>query len=175
MNDTPILVAVLHDIAHIKVVGRANFETATHFKTAFDALQKRGFRHFAIDLADCAQMDSTFLGVLAGSAMNLSRGTGGKGGPAIELFRPNDRIVKLLSDLGVGHLLKTTRKTDQAMPYEAAPAAETTPTTMAQTSLEAHETLMALNPNNRVKFKDVVTFLKEDLARVSPNAPPPEH
>jgi len=31
------------------------------------------------------------------------------------------------------------------------------------TSLEAHQTLMALNPENVARFKDVTQFLAEDL------------
>lgn len=166
MKDSSILMAVCGEAAYLRPVGRANFETAADFKSAFGALQERGFRHYVIDLAECTQMDSTFLGILAGSAMKL----GGQAGDprAIHLCRPNDRIMKLLGDLGVDKFFKIS--TDEALPsdYQDAPTADATPTTMAKTSLEAHETLMALCPDNRLKFKDVVTFLKEDLARLSP-------
>jgi hypothetical protein len=34
---------------------------------------------------------------------------------------------------------------------------------IARTSLEAHQTLMAMNPENVARFKDVAQFLAEDL------------
>ena len=64
----------------------------------------------------------------------------------------------------------STNKDDTAG-YEDAPAVTDTPAAMARTSLEAHEALMSISPENRCKFKDVVSFLKEDLEKVSPNAP----
>ena len=36
---------------------------------------------------------------------------------------------------------------------------------LAETSLEAHRTLMHLNPENVPRFKDVTIFLEEDLGR----------
>jgi hypothetical protein len=34
---------------------------------------------------------------------------------------------------------------------------------ITRTSLEAHQTLMAANPDNAARFKDVAQFLAEDL------------
>jgi hypothetical protein len=34
---------------------------------------------------------------------------------------------------------------------------------MARTSLDAHQVLMALHPDNEQKFKEVTTFLEEQL------------
>jgi len=170
MNETSILVAVCEDVAHIRVTGRADFAVATRFKTAFEALRHRGFHLFAIDLGDCLQMDSTFLGTLAGATMNLGCRVGGTTRPPIELFRPNKRLQKLLSDLGVDSLFSISTESDKAVDYEAAPPVRPTPTAMARTSLEAHEALMSISPKNRSRFKDVVSFLRDDLSKVAPNA-----
>jgi hypothetical protein len=37
---------------------------------------------------------------------------------------------------------------------------------VARTCLEAHRTLMELNPGNAQKFKDVAQFLAEDVKRL---------
>jgi len=37
---------------------------------------------------------------------------------------------------------------------------------ITRTSLEAHQTLMAMNPENAVRFKDVAQFLAEDLKNI---------
>ncbi|MCC6352642.1 MAG: STAS domain-containing protein [Verrucomicrobiae bacterium] len=166
MKQPSILMAARENVAYLRPLGRANFETAADFKAAFEALRQRDFRHYVIDLAECTQMDSTFLGILAGSAMKLGGDRPERG--TIHLHRPNARIMKLLDDLGVTGLFAIT--SDEPLPpdYRDAPAADATPATMAKTSLEAHELLMALSPDNEMRFKDVVTFLKEDLARLSP-------
>lgn len=166
MKDSSILMAAHAEAAYIRPLGRANFETAADFKAAFEALRARGFRRYVIDLAECSQMDSTFLGILAASAMKLGGGTADPG--AIHLCRPNERIVKLLGDLGVDRLFVISADAPMPPDYRDAPHADASPATMAKTSLEAHETLMALCPDNRLKFKDVVTFLKEDLESLSP-------
>ena len=38
--------------------------------------------------------------------------------------------------------------------------------------LEAHENLVALSPENLPKFKDVLTFLREDLKNLNSNNKP---
>jgi anti-anti-sigma regulatory factor len=166
MKPSSILVATHQDAAFIRPIGRATFESAADFKAAFGAMRERGFRRFIVDLAECAQMDSTFLGTLAASAMKLreQRGTD----LPIHLCGPNERIVKLLGDLGVIDLFRISRTEPTPSDYRDAPGADASPRTMAQTSLEAHETLIALCPENRPKFKDVVTFLKEDLGKIAP-------
>jgi len=37
---------------------------------------------------------------------------------------------------------------------------------LTRACLEAHETLMAINPENVARFKDVAMFLAEDLAKL---------
>ncbi len=37
---------------------------------------------------------------------------------------------------------------------------------IAETSLEAHEELMRLNPDNVARFKSVTEFLSKDLAKI---------
>jgi hypothetical protein len=110
-------------------------------------------------------MDSTFLGVLAGFGMKLNAKTT----PAdrgIELHNATARVSELLENLGTAHLFKSTTGPLQlpsdvqaCTPESINPSHEQ----ITRTSLEAHQTLMAMNSENVARFKDVAQFLAEDL------------
>ena len=159
--------------ACIKISGRANFSSSIDFKTLVNELLQKQCRYFVLDLSECTLMDSTFLGVLAGFGLKSASAKAGQDAVPIELLNPNERIVELLESLGVLHLFKLSQG-----PLAAAEPAETctvnpaTPTKeeVTRACLEAHRTLMELNPQNAAKFKEVAAFLAEDLkkARTGP-------
>ncbi len=166
MPSANLSVLVGKSFACIKIAGRANFSSSPDFKTLLDELAEKHYAHFIIDLSDCALMDSTFLGVLAGFGMRLNP----NGAPAergIELHNATARVRELLENLGTEHLFKHTDgplKLPADIVKTCTPEA-TTPSheQLTRTSLEAHQTLMAINPENVVRFKDVAQFLAEDL------------
>lgn len=154
--------------ACIKISGRANFTSSIDFKTLVHELLEKGCRYLVLDLSECTLMDSTFLGVLAGFGLKSASGKDGQGGVPIELLNPNERVVELLESLGVLHLFKLVQ--GQATATEATESRALTPCDstreeVARACLEAHQTLMELNPQNAAKFKDVATFLAEDLKK----------
>jgi anti-sigma B factor antagonist len=155
----------------IKIEGRANFTSSVDFKTLVNSLWQQGHHHFVLDLTDCMLMDSTFLGVLAGLGLKFTNGE--KKDPCdatpIELLNPNARIADLLENLGVAHLFHTLAGRSEGdsgklVPVEQ-PAANATKTDISRTCLEAHKTLMDINPANIPKFKDVAQYLAEDLKK----------
>ena len=165
MSSTNLSVLVGKNFVCIKIAGRANFASSPDFKTLLNELAQKGFGHFIIDLRECALMDSTFLGVLAGFGMKLNP----QGAPAergIELHGATVRVGELLENLGAAHLFKLTTgdlklpdDVQACVPESINPSHEQ----IARTSLEAHQTLMAMNPENVARFKDVAQFLAEDL------------
>lgn len=165
MSSANLKVLVGKSCACIKICGRANFACSPDFKTLLNELSQKGFAHFVIDLGECVLMDSTFLGVLAGFGMKLNP----NGAPAergIELHNASPRVGELLDNLGAAHLFKATSGPLQlpADMVACTPAAQNpTHEELTRTSLEAHQTLMAMNPENVVRFKDVAQFLAEDL------------
>ena len=160
-----MLVLVGKDFACVKITGRANFSFSPDFKALLAGLAQKGYGHFIIDLSECMLMDSTFLGVLAGFGlkMNQPEASNQRG---IELFNPNARVVELLENLGALHLFKVITDALQ-LPgdVETRTPEPTHPTheQITRTSLEAHQTLMAVHPDNVARFKDVTQFLAEDL------------
>jgi anti-anti-sigma regulatory factor len=154
--------------ACIKLVGRANFASSIDFRTLVIELQQKGYTYFVLDLSECLLMDSTFLGVLAGFGLKMSSARGEQGGTGIELFNPNARITELLENLGVLHLFKLGQGCvpvpEQAEPRAHTPASPSKEE-VTRACLEAHQTLMHLNPENASRFKEVAQFLAEDLQK----------
>jgi hypothetical protein len=110
-------------------------------------------------------MDSTFLGILSGFGLKLNPcGEADKCG--IELLNPNMRIIELLENLGALHLFKVSTG-EMQLPADVQPCTpepvNPSHEEVTRTSLEAHQTLMAVNPENVARFKDVTQFLAEDL------------
>jgi anti-sigma B factor antagonist len=169
MNESPakLMVAVSDQVVCVKVHGRADFNLSLDLKKLFDELQQRGYRRFVIELCDCAMMDSTFLGMLSGQGLKFRNANNPQNSP-LELMNPSPRITEVLENLGVAHLFKITHCPDAwVAPYEPlAQPADKAKAEVTRNCLEAHRTLMSLNPENVKKFKDVAQFLAEDLKRL---------
>jgi len=150
--------------AWIRIGGRASFNNSVDFKTLVTILAQNGCSHFILDLSECLLMDSTFLGVLAG--LGLKYPHNGDNHPAFELLNPNHRIADLLENLGVIHLFRIIHGQSCPQPMKGLEQmSENNATEVTRTCLEAHQTLMKVNPNNVAKFKDVTEYLAEDLRK----------
>ena len=164
-SSAKLSVLVGKDFACLKIAGRANFSFSPDFKTLLTELSQKGYTRFVIDLSECVLMDSTFLGVLAGFGIKLNQ-AGAANQHGIELLNANARVTELLENLGALHLFKTT---SGALPLPdnirtcTPESINPTHEEITRTSLEAHQTLMSVNPDNVARFKDVTQFLAEDL------------
>jgi anti-sigma B factor antagonist len=160
------MVAVFDSLVCIKISGRATFVSSVDLGKLVDELASRGLKHFVFDLTDCVMMDSTFLGVLAGIALKL--GAGKKEGAECQpqLLNANPRISEVLENLGVVDLFKLVNSKGQLTnSYEPAKSETVSQVEITRTCLQAHKLLMAIQPENVAKFKDVAQFLSEDLKR----------
>jgi anti-sigma B factor antagonist len=165
MPSVNLKVLVGKNFACVKIAGRANFASSPDFKTLLAELLSKGYTHFIIDLSECVLMDSTFLGILSqfGLKLNPADVAGRRG---MELLNPNTRVAELLENLGALHLFTViTGALDLPDDVKTCTPESIHPTheQITRTSLEAHQTLMAVNPENVARFKDVTQFLAEDL------------
>jgi len=164
-----LLVSVGERTVLIKIAGRANFDSSVNFKTLVNELRQKNYDRYLLDLSECLLMDSTFLGVLAGFGLKLAPPADTQGSAAIELLNPNVRVSELLENLGVAHLFKIARGDPLPLEnMESLPPVTTNPTRqeLSRTCLDAHQTLMEINPANIPKFKDVAQFLADDLKKM---------
>jgi anti-anti-sigma regulatory factor len=165
-----LLVLVGEQFACVKVAGRANFATAVDFKTVLTELENKGFPYLVIELSECPLMDSTFLGVLAATGIRMNPANVDCVKQAIELRNANERLLELLENLGVLHLFKTCNgELPRCEQIDSSPC-QPTREALTRASLEAHQTLMQINPDNVARFKDVTKFLAEDLERLKGNS-----
>jgi len=167
-NSPQLQVAMIEGAPVVKITGRANFTLGVDFKRLTSVLRERGHKRFALELSGCQMMDSTFLGVLAGLGLKSAE-TSDEKDSAVCLFGASSRILDMLDNLGVRHLFRALSipDTDKASFEAVEPTGEaTSKAEVSRTCLEAHQLLMAINPANVDKFKDVTAFLAEDVKRL---------
>jgi anti-sigma B factor antagonist len=161
-----LMVLMGEQFACVKVSGRANFATSVDFKTLLTGLVAKGYPYIVIELSECPLMDSTFLGVLAASGIRMNPENAECVTQAIELRNANERLLELLENLGVLHLFKTCNGELPQCEEVKSDSCQPTREALTRASLEAHQTLMQINPANVARFKDVTKFLAEDLEKL---------
>ncbi len=165
MNTTSsVLVGCIDRTVWVKVEGRGSFQNSAGLKEFVKQMIQRGFRDFVVDLRDCEQMDSTFMGTLAGVALRLREiGQGG-----LRVINVNERNADLLGSLGLDQLFTVENAGVVAeVPADSqlheAVVKNKSSETQKQTVLEAHEALVEADAANAVKFKDVLEFMRNEL------------
>ena len=154
------LVDAYSDPVVIRIEGRACFLNSACLRDFVTQMVRSGKRRFVIDFLRCTSMDSTFLGVHAGFALEL-RKANPKG--SVVLTRMGQRNLELVRNLGL-HKLLTVDASDAPLPGDdrAAPlvCGDRTELDTARLVLEAHENLVSADEDNRRKFQDVLVFMK---------------
>lgn len=160
-NKPVFLVDAYSDPVVVRIEGRASFQNSGCLRDFITEMLARGRTRFVLDFQHCASMDSTFLGVLAGAAIELRKRTGGTG--SLIAARVGARNVELMRNLGL-HRLLTVDAGDFPMsfakcdtPLDAGKCSEME---SARLVLEAHENLVNADDANRTKFQDVLAFLR---------------
>jgi anti-sigma B factor antagonist len=166
-SDKPVYqVDAYSDPVIVRIDGRACFQNSGCLRDFISGMIKQGKTRFVLDFQHCASMDSTFLGVLAGSALELRKATKGAGN--LVLARVGQRNLELIRNLGL-HRLMTVDAGDFQMNFakcdQPLTQSQQDELTSARMVLQAHENLVAADESNRSKFQDVMSFLKN---RVDP-------
>jgi anti-anti-sigma factor len=154
------LVDACSDPVVVRIEGRACFQNSSSLRDFVGEMLRQGKQRFVIDFQHCASMDSTFLGVLAGVALELRKTTPPG---SIVLARVGARNLELIRNLGL-HRLLTVDAGEAAMNFgtcsKALAVLDSGELDRARHVLESHEHLIAADEGNRVKFQDVLAFLK---------------
>ena len=154
------LVDAYSDPVVVRVEGRACFQNSPGLRDFVGEMLKQGRVRFVVDFQHCTSMDSTFLGVLAGIALELRK----QNPPgSLVVARAGPRNLELIRNLGLHRLLTVdegvlpapSANGRMALPHSAGGELE-----KARHVLESHEHLVAADEGNRAKFQDVLSFLK---------------
>jgi anti-sigma B factor antagonist len=163
---------------YIRVIGRGCFQNSRALRTFAADMIQRGSREFVLDLAQCAGMDSTFLGVLTGIGLSLRQ----EHPPAtVHVIHAPSRICDLLKSLWLDRLFRVEAggadlpgcvppdgadfqklpDSDPSGGISSLPREET-----REVMLAAHDDLVRADSRNEPKFAEVIKLLREE-------APPP--
>ncbi len=157
------LVDANSDPVAVRIEGRASFQNCACMRDFLTQVVGNGKRHVVMDFQRCTSMDSTFLGVLAGAAIQLRK----QNPPgSLVLCRLGPRNLELVRNLGLHRLLivdtgepRVGVSEGQALNCEV----QRDEIASARLVLEAHENLVAADAENQAKFQDVLTFLRQQL------------
>ena len=154
------LVSAYSDPVIVQINGKANYLNCNSFREFIEKIVDEGNEHIVLDFKGCTGMDSTFLGILTGTAIELRKQT-----PVGILILCNlgKRNHELVYNLGLQNLLtidedilsvSDTTKKDQFFALKNVKVSD------AKEVLKAHENLVQADENNAAKFQDVIAFLK---------------
>ncbi|WP_397384067.1 STAS domain-containing protein [Prosthecobacter sp.] len=165
---THILVGTIGRVFWMRVDGRGTFQNSLQAKKALQRVVSQGMRNLVVDLERCPMMDSTFLGMLTGAALNLRE----SGGGSLSVVNANQRNLQLLTSLGLDHILELDRdgKLWEAERKEVCDALQNCGETTAECKevqtqhvLSAHQALADVSDANESRFHDVIEFLEKEL------------
>jgi anti-anti-sigma factor len=149
----------------IRVEGRASFQNSASLRDFMSEMRRQGRTRYVMDFKNCTSMDSTFLGVLAGAALDLRKVVDG----SLVLCRVGERNLELIQNLGLHRLLIVDTAScapcaekiaSATAPVALAPQGKLNELENARLVLAAHENLVSVDEANRTKFQDVLAFLK---------------
>jgi len=149
----------------VRIQGRACFTNSGGLKDFLAEMIRLGRSRFVLDFSACTGMDSTFLGILAGTALQLRR-LAPPGG--LTLARVGERNLELIRNLGLHRLAVVDAGAaplafpgaDQALADRRRDELE-----QAKLVLEAHENLVETDAGNAARFQDVLSFLRSRVSR----------
>ncbi len=153
------------EIALIKVLGKGNFSNSLPLKRFVShVFSMNSHPRFILDMVECEMMDSTFMGVLAGTCIQQTRNGGGK----VIVVNANAHCQRLLKTLGLTHLLEMQTGTPEELQRgeeELKPILESKADKVDQIclTLRAHKDLAAVDPENKIRFQNVIEYLEKSL------------
>lgn len=152
----------------VKVEGKGSFLNSGNLKEFTREMVNRGYREFVVDLENCAMMDSTFMGTMAGVALRLKE----LGHGHLHVVHCGERSRSLLTGLGLDQIFDIHSNGSAApqcskLEHEKANGADKKQVNADM--LDAHEALCEAVPQNFSRFKDVLDYLKQDLHNESPS------
>ncbi|WP_309398346.1 STAS domain-containing protein [Cerasicoccus maritimus] len=169
-SESPVfLIDAYSEPVILRIQGRASFLNCAPVRDFFDRVAEMGKRSVVIDFQDCTGMDSTFLGIMAGAALEFR-----KLDPPGEftLVRLSQRNLELVRNLGL-HRIMNVETGDFEMTFnstesESLKNASQSERDNAAMVLKAHECLVEADSSNQKKFQDVLSFLRLQVDKDAP-------
>ena len=162
MNKNSIYqVCVTNEEVYVCVKEKASYMNCNPLRTFLHEMVKEGNRFFVIDFQHCSSMDSTFLGILVGLALQLRKlEITGK----LTLINLVGRNLETVQNLGI-HKIATVSSsyitnTNELENLNNHPLHEEA---NPEIIYDAHKTLLEQNEKNSSRFRDVVNYLEQKI------------
>ena len=148
----------------VRVEGKGNFLNSGNLKEFAKEMVNRGYREFVVDLENCAMMDSTFMGTMAGVALRLKE----LGHGHLHVIHCGQRSRDLLTGLGLDQIFHIHSNGTSAPETTSCPQrrrASRRSKSNGRRSRCSTRTRRSVRPSpeNFSRFKDVLDYLKQDL------------
>jgi anti-anti-sigma regulatory factor len=158
--ENSILVGNFDGFTWIRCEGKGSFLTSPALKEFAEMRIASGERCLVVDLGGCTGMESTFMGTLAGISQNLRE----LGQGSLQVINVAPRNLELMENLGLNFLFgieaagsSLRRPGEEGIKLMPLPVDTNTDKDVI---LSAHQALIAANPANAERFKDVLDYLK---------------
>ena len=154
-------VCATNNEVYVQIREKASYLNCAPLRSFLHQMVNEGNRVFVVDFQNCSSMDSTFLGILVGLALQLRKF---QDGGNLTLLNLIGRNLETVENLGIHKIatvssefvsntneldeLKVKSKSDKASP---------------KLIYKAHKTLLDLNEKNSKIFKDVVNYLEQKV------------
>lgn len=159
------LVSAYSEPVVVQINGRANYLNCSTFREFIEKMLADRKTQFVLDFTNCKGMDSTFLGILAGTALELKKLTP----PGVFVVcNLSERNHELLCNLGLQNLLTIGDDLPEKCDANFSEL-QNMEVSDAKAVLNAHENLVAADDQNAAKFQDVIAFLKNQVNQSDKN------
>jgi anti-anti-sigma regulatory factor len=159
-NSPVFLVNPYTDPVVIRINGRASYLNSSPLREFFSILVRQMRKDVLIDFSNCTSVDSTFLGIVAGAALDfMDMEPAGK----IKLVALSSRNLELVKNLGLERLTTIIEEANtQTANGEQPLASDTIPQEdRVRMIIAAHEHLVKCDEANAERFQDVLTFMRK--------------
>ncbi|WP_269526949.1 STAS domain-containing protein [Coraliomargarita parva] len=156
------LVSAYSEPVVVRINGKANYLNCNDFREFIETMLRDGSSQFVLDFEGCTGMDSTFLGILAGTALELRKQpTPG----VLVLCQLSERNYELICNLGLQNLLTIAEDLPEGSNKSTTEFSglQNVEVSDARNVLKAHENLVKADDQNAAKFQDVIAFLRNQV------------
>ena len=153
--------------SYIRVVGLGSLSNGTPLRTYIQDAKQRRFTEFIFDMAECQGMDSSFMGLIAGLALDMDELPSGMG----ILVNLDEYNRGLLRQLGLLDFIDEGEvEIPDDLEWFRLDPGEATALDRARLAYEAHEKLIHIRPENKNRFysflkklgQELLPFMRED-------------
>ncbi len=165
----PISIACFNQDIWIRVTGRGNFLCSAALKQIVQEMIEKEYYHYVIDLKECEQLDSTFMGTITGIAQRLRQYQQS----LFKVVNVSQSNQDLMENLGLDELFCIqSLSMKHQLPPDLSPSCFTESSfyippaeekeKMHEVVVSAHQSLLEVKKDNAKKFNDIIEACSKD-------------